>query len=690
MAEIGRTGLRRQGGVVSEEFLQELQGPRGRRAYREMSSNDAVVGAVLFAIEQLSRSVSWRVEPGGKAPEDQERAAFVEGCLDDMSSTWSDTLSEILSMLTFGFSWHEIVYKRRNGESRDATQRSAFNDGRIGWRKWPIRSQDSLYQWVFDDEGGVQGFMQQDPSALRIVTIPIEKSLLFRTASRKANPEGTSVLRTAYRSWYFSRRIEEIEAIGVSRDLAGYPVMQVLESGPDIWNANDAAAVQLKQNIETLVRSISRDEQEGMVLPHWCEFKLVSSGSRRNFDTSGIIQRYAQRIAASMLADFILLGHEKVGSFALSSSKTHLFATALGSYLDAIRDVVNRHAIPRLLALNGWPTVNAPKLAHGDVETPDLAELGTYVSSLAGAGMPLFPDETLERALRAAAKLPEPDPDREPIVEPDPEPEPTDPDLGPADEVEVDDDGAPVPPAEKRLRKSFYVHGLKKHGDHDQQSHAGDGDGGDSGEAATVAGSSVPVSGDNRLRSGKMKKDHESQFVDALKALRDRIAEVQSQASDDDGTEVDYVSGESGERRAGDDDMRSSDVVKIVQAMASRQAPSVHIHPDGDVVERIVETMKSLPAPVVNVSAPAVSVGSPVVNVEAPVVNVRASVVPAPVVNVSPVVEAPAVSVNVPAPVVNVTVPAPPAPVVHVAERKATRKRVVRGSDGRIEGLEEA
>ena len=48
--EIGRIGQRRYGGVIYEEFLPELRGSRGVEIYREMSENDDVVGAILYAI----------------------------------------------------------------------------------------------------------------------------------------------------------------------------------------------------------------------------------------------------------------------------------------------------------------------------------------------------------------------------------------------------------------------------------------------------------------------------------------------------------------------------------------------------------------------------------------------------------------------------------------------------------------
>lgn len=111
--EIGRIGQRRYGGTIYEEFLHELRGTRGIEVYREMSENDDVVGAILFAIEMLVRQCDWNVEPGGDTAKDKEAAEFVESCMHDMQDTWTDTISEILSFLTYGWSFHEIVYKRR-------------------------------------------------------------------------------------------------------------------------------------------------------------------------------------------------------------------------------------------------------------------------------------------------------------------------------------------------------------------------------------------------------------------------------------------------------------------------------------------------------------------------------------------------------------------------------------------------
>ena len=150
MKEFGRAGQKRTGGIFYEEFLPELQGKKGIETYREMADNDDVVGAILFAVDMLIRGCSWDTQPGGNTPADEEAADFVWQCMNDMTETWIDTISEILSMLTYGWSAHEIVYKRRMGRKKDIRLNSKYNDGRIGWQKLPIRSQETLYRWEYD------------------------------------------------------------------------------------------------------------------------------------------------------------------------------------------------------------------------------------------------------------------------------------------------------------------------------------------------------------------------------------------------------------------------------------------------------------------------------------------------------------------------------------------------------------
>lgn len=405
--EIGRIGQRRFGGIVYEEFLPELRGSRGVEIYREMSENDDVVGAILYAIEMLVRQTKWNVEPGGSTAKDKEAAEFVESCMDDMQNTWVDTISEILSFLAYGWSYHEIVYKRRMGNTADTRTRSKYSDGLIGWAKLPIRAQETLYQWEYDENDNLTGMTQMPPPDYGLLTIPLSKALLFRTKSRKDNPEGRSILRNAYRSWHFKRRIQEIEGIGIERDLAGLPVMYAPE-GMDIWNDDDDTK-EILVRLEEMVRGVRRDEMEGLVLPYGFEMKLLSSGGTRQFDTNAIIDRYDTRIAMTVLADFIFLGHQQNGSWALSSDKTELFAMACGAYLDIIAETFNSQGIPSLIDINGdhfKGITGYPTLVHGDIEDADIQKVSTYIKDMVGIGV-LIPDDGLEDYIRQIGNLPE-------------------------------------------------------------------------------------------------------------------------------------------------------------------------------------------------------------------------------------------------------------------------------------------
>lgn len=733
MVELGSSGLKRWGGLISEEFLKELTGPRGSAIYEEMRRNDAVVGGLLFAVRMAFRRAKVSLDPASEAPEDVETRDFCADCLDDMDQTWEDTLSEQTTFLDFGFAPCEILYKKRE-------------DGRIGWSGLPLRGQATVLYWDFEpDTGRVLGFTQNPPPDYRPRYIPMEKLLLFRTGVEKGNPEGcaldpdtpiptpdgwrkmedlfpgdkifdetgkiryvtgrqewpdrpcyemtfsdgskivadanhqwptqllhersnrdqgkirtttqifetqknsngvsnhsvkwasaldypeqmlpidpyflglwlgdgysrdasiacheddaeeemalinaagydtalrpngvpgcrgrtikvyggakwdpkgpssilgalglrmnkhipaaylrgsysqrhallaglmdsdgtvdkdgrcdftntnknlidgaaelvrslgcaayvsvfhvasdthqktwrvkftpdwtpfrlarktaktickrarqqhyitsvvpvanrrticievdspnhlylagtamvpthNSILRNAYRSWFFKKEIERIEAIGIERDLAGIPVAEVPAAllSPSASTEEQTVLTAIKK----LVTQIRNDEQAGVVWPvaydenghKLFELKLLSTGGKRNFDTSAIITRYDTRITMSVLADVILLGHGSVGSYALGETKAEMFSQALDAWLDSIAAIYNRFAFPRLLALNvmrGAP----PKMRFAKVSQATLGELGAYIQALTGSMMlPTTPEiqaHLLERA----------------------------------------------------------------------------------------------------------------------------------------------------------------------------------------------------------------------------------------------------------------------------------------------------
>ena len=418
VSELGVTGVKIFGGMVSEEFLRQLTGLRGTRVYREMTDNDATIGSMLFAIDKLLRNVEWKVEPADQTQEALDAAEFVDQCRNDMEQTWAEFLSEILSFLSFGFSVHEIVYKVRGGlETSDLSKKSKFEDGKIGWRKFPIRAQETIWRWNLDPENPnyIQS-VEQLPPLGGSVTIPMDKVLLFRTESRKDNPQGRSVLRNAYRAWYFKKRIEELEGIGIERDLAGLPVAWVPPNLllPTATREEKATLAMVKK----AVTSIRRDEQEGVVWPlcydennnKMYDLTLMTSGGSRQFDTTKVIDRWDRRIAMTVLADFILLGQSKVGSFALSSDKTDLFSLVILAWLQCIAGELNTKAIPKLLTLNSISQKLAPKFVPGSVEKEDVKGFIDGVWKLAPLPGMLDADDKLRDKIRTMLNIEKVDP----------------------------------------------------------------------------------------------------------------------------------------------------------------------------------------------------------------------------------------------------------------------------------------
>jgi hypothetical protein len=413
--ELGVTGLRRIGGYVEDEFVPQLRGRKAVQIYREMADNSAIVSAWFNTVSQLVRQIEWRVEPASSSSEDRKNAEFLEQNMDDMEHSFGDFIVEMLSLLIYGWSLAEIVFKRRNGLwATDKANHSAFDDNQIGWRKMPIRAQETLLRWIFAENGDVEAMVQLSPPYYKTVVLPMTKCLLFRNRLNKGNPEGYSPLRGMWRSWFMIKRFEEIEAVGIERDLTGLPVGKLPAS---YLNAKPGTKeYEMVQAFKKMVTAVRRNEQEGLVIPTeydpdtkqpLFDFELLTSGGTRQFDLDGIITRYETRMLQSVLSDFIMTGHEDSGaSYALHTDKSGIFETGCNFYAQSIAEVLNRDAVPPLFALNGNKPKALPKIVPNDVNPPDLTQLAEFMTALAQAGVQWFPDPVLEAFLRDAARLP--------------------------------------------------------------------------------------------------------------------------------------------------------------------------------------------------------------------------------------------------------------------------------------------
>lgn len=416
LRQIGTTGLKQFGGYVSREPEPRLRGVTGAATFDLMSRSDPVIAGGMYILRSMVNQVPWFIRPGGSRKPDLVGSQHLESCIYDMSVSWPKTVTDISTMLVFGWSYLETIYKIRRGRhEKDRRFKSQYNDGSVGWRRWAPRSQLSLDRWKFNEEdGSLEGMYQRDPITGAEYYIPIEKALLFRFGGSDDNPEGESPIRACWGSWISKIDIEEIMRVGLERDLAGYPI---LRAPKDVMERRTATAEAAYDDALDLVTNIRNDEAAGTLLSSECDSKgnkmwdleLLTSAGQKQFNLVQIIAMYDQRMASSFLVDILLLGSGRQGSYALAETKERLLSAAISSILDSVCEVVNQHAVERLAELNPDQYEHLeklPELAHGKVSVPNLSQLAESLQKLGYKSSWSDPDGAIEMYIRELADLP--------------------------------------------------------------------------------------------------------------------------------------------------------------------------------------------------------------------------------------------------------------------------------------------
>src|ERR1022692_4481636 len=190
------------GFIVYEEYLDDLIGIQGLKLYDTMRKGDATVKQALNVVKLPILSAEWRVQSATDAPKDQLIADFIDYNLFNIFP-FDDLMRQILTMLEFGFSLFEIIYAIVEFEGQKY----------IGLLELSWRKQTTIWQWAMDDgsfgakqfvPGGVDGGFKQ---------IPGDKLLLFSNEREGNNYAGISILRSAYKHFYYKDAMYKIDAI---------------------------------------------------------------------------------------------------------------------------------------------------------------------------------------------------------------------------------------------------------------------------------------------------------------------------------------------------------------------------------------------------------------------------------------------------------------------------------------------
>lgn len=394
------------------ELVPQLQGLVGLEQLQLMWDTDETLGAMAWVIEATLEQVEWSHVPmadGQDAlPTDAEArryADFADTMLMDMKHSFADHVMEASTMIPLGFAPCEIILKQRTEDN------SEFPDEFYGFDSLPLRDQHSVSGWHYtDDTSRELKSMTQIGSGT--AEIPIWKLLHYRTKAILNNPYGRSLLIAAYRPWFLKRRIQDSEAIGIDRELAGMPTFYIPQADLDAANkvgadgqptdAAKAASARIQGAIKA-VRDLRFNEAGGLVIPSdvfkddqgkpgqirkW-EFKLVTGGGQRAIDARTAAKDYDRSIARALLFQFLHLGDRSGGSYALSDNQSDLALKSLRAITMKIAREYRQKALPLIWHVNGFPKRYMPRLEPSPIAEDGIEQMGLFLDRIASAE-PLF------------------------------------------------------------------------------------------------------------------------------------------------------------------------------------------------------------------------------------------------------------------------------------------------------------
>lgn len=406
MGEIGQTGIITLGGQVGLDTDRwELQWPYCINTFSKMR-NDPVIAPALNLVEIFISRSKWRVEvPKDASPDLKAKAKYLTQVMGDMEHSWYSFIKDAANYNTYGFGIHEIVLRPRRKRYG-----SKYDDGLVGIQKLPSRAQETISRFNFDsnfrelesieqkfvtndDKGNFGKLKAQQPLISPDREIPRYKFLLFRNATRKDSPLGSSPLAAAWESWKYMTSVKEFEAISIATDARGLKVLYI----PPQYMAEDASEEdqQVYSYYKQVMNSIHRSEQSGLILPNiladdgksgMFKLELLGVQGQKTVDADVVIQRYQKEILTCLFADSLLLGQLSNGSNALADSKNTLVGMYVESKLLEIKDQINHHLVRLLWEANGWDLTEVPEITYEEIDKKDLDIFSKFIQRIGAVG----------------------------------------------------------------------------------------------------------------------------------------------------------------------------------------------------------------------------------------------------------------------------------------------------------------
>lgn len=397
---IGGSGRAHWSGFIApDELNPELVGVRGLWTFDDMYFSDPHMRRLILMLASTIQGGTWGMEAfggDGATQLDKEVKDKVWWWLNSfMRPNLHEHIAEALPV-TFrnGFCPFEQIWSvsRTNPFSETLTLPS----------KLALRLPRTVMQWPQDQNEDLAGIVQMLPTSDSVL-IPASELVYYRVQAEGDNWQGRSLLRQAFKPYFYKNRLEGIEAIGLERKAVGFPVMY-----PPVNAKKDT-----KDKTEIALANAHTGEASYMIAPGphqqydhdngWF-LDVIRFDSSAGAEISAAIDRHQDAIAASILGDFMSLGHHQVGARATAEVQEDPFLTVITSIITPLIAPLNR-LIARVVHAN-WPAAKgAPELTCSVADTASLSEIATFIQLLVSVNA-MQVDPELEDALRERAQLP--------------------------------------------------------------------------------------------------------------------------------------------------------------------------------------------------------------------------------------------------------------------------------------------
>lgn len=359
MLELGATGRSSYGNIVMAEYNADLRGIRGTLVYDKMRRGDGQIRGTLRLVKSPVTSANWFVDPHcTEDPMCIEQADFVTWCFDQLDRSLVRVLWEALLMLDYGYYIFEKVwaYDTWTPPVKEGVTGRARPRGRpvVRWAKLAPRHPLTIQWFNFGPNGDLDSVQHQkiygDNSQFETVPIPVDKLIIFTLDEEANDPQGMSILRSAYKHWYYKDNLYKIDAIQKERHGIGVPVIIL---PPNFTDDDKKFANEIGRNLRT-------NESAHVVLPpgwdlHFAEIRTQPADALRS------AEHHDMMIARNVLGQFINLGaaagSSGGGSRAVGTVQERVFSKSLRYIADLVREQFNNDGIKELIRFNYGPDV---------------------------------------------------------------------------------------------------------------------------------------------------------------------------------------------------------------------------------------------------------------------------------------------------------------------------------------------